>query len=213
MFKHIEITLMVLMLCTGFTTELNSQIDNNQTPQAINTDQSLLINSQIQGKSQEIVSKLNETKTQKTPQEDQKINITYKSFDVPNIDTSFKAYMSYTSINSTTSLQYKLQQKAITDKNGFRILDDKYMVAVGTYYAKTCGEEIIVTLEDGKEINCIVSDIKQDIHTDSKNQHRNGNVVEFIVDINKINSESRKRGDMSYSGLKGNIIDIKKRVE
>lgn len=127
-------------------------------------------------------------------------------------DGEFKSYMSYTAITDEDSMQYKMQEGAWTDENGFRIYDDKYMVAMGTYYAQECGEEFIITLDGGKEIEVIIGDIKQDAHTDLNNQYveHNGNIVEFIVDISALDDLSKKMGDVSYSGLEGAIVKIEK---
>ena len=125
---------------------------------------------------------------------------------------SFKTYMGYKTITNKNSKQYEMQQKAYTDENGFRIYDDCYMVAMGTYYAKECGVKFAVTLEDGTEFYVITGDIKQKIHTNETNQYvpHNGNIIEFIVDTKKIPSTCRKMGDMSYAGLRGGIIKIER---
>ena len=127
----------------------------------------------------------------------------------------FKSYMSYTSITNTESQQYKMQEEAWTNEDGFRVYNDKYMVAMGTYYAQECGEEFIITLEDGKEIEVVIGDIKQDAHTDYNNQYveHNGNIVEFIVDMSVLDDTSKKMGDVSYSGLEGAIVKIEKIIK
>ena len=43
-------------------------------------------------------------------------------FDVPEADTGFKAYMDFRSIKDRTTAQYRLQQEAWTDEQGFRRL-------------------------------------------------------------------------------------------
>ena len=142
--------------------------------------------------------------------------IEYLSMNIPReTDGSFKTYMSYKSITNTNSEQWKLQQEAYTNNDGFRMIDGKYMIAIGTYYSKKCGEEFKITLSSGKEIMAIVGDIKQDAHTNATHQYvtYNGNIVEFIVDTEKISSLSKKMGDMSYSGLEGSIIKIEKLVQ
>ena len=90
----------------------------------------------------------------------------------------FKTYMSYQTITNRASEQYALQQQAIT-VNGFRMIKDRYLIAVGTYYAQQCGELLDITLDDGTIIKCIVGDIKQDKHTDDGNQYVvcNGNII------------------------------------
>lgn len=128
------------------------------------------------------------------------------------ISGSFKSYMDYRCITNRSSKQWELQQSAYTDNKGFRMIDDKYLVAMGSYYTNSCGEELIITLDTGKTINVITGDVKQDIHTNNTNQYvvHNGNIVEFIVDTSILSSLSRKMGDVSYSGLEGDIIKIEK---
>lgn len=139
-----------------------------------------------------------------------------KELSLPlNVDGSFKTYMSYKTITDKDSKQYQMQQNAWTNDDGFRIYNDCFMVAVGTFYAEECGKKLIITLENGTCINVITGDIKQDIHTDKNNQYveTNGNIVEFIVDKNKLNDLTRKMGDVSYSGLEGSIIKIEEVLE
>lgn len=118
--------------------------------------------------------------------------------------------MDYRTITNKSSVQYAMQLEALTDENGFRKYDDRFMVAVGTAYASECGIKINITLEDGTVINCITGDIKADIHTDPTNTHipHNGNIVEFIVDTKTISDICRKMGDMSYAGIHGGIVKL-----
>lgn len=60
----------------------------------------------------------------------------------------------------------------------------------------------------------MVGDIKQDIHTDANNQYvtMNGNIMEFIVDVDKLDELTKKLGDVSNSGLEGVIIKIEEVV-
>lgn len=131
-----------------------------------------------------------------------------------DVSGEFKTYMSYQAITNKESDQYVLQQQAVT-VNGFRMVDDRYLIAVGTHYAKQCGIKLDVTLDDGSVVKCIVGDIKQDIHTDSNNQYviHNGNIVEFIVDVKSLNDKARLTGDVSYAGMDGEIIKIERIFE
>lgn len=138
------------------------------------------------------------------------------SFNIPDAARSFKSWMDYRTITAKNSLQYKLQQSAITDSNGFRryLSDDGnyyYMIALGTYYTGyQCGKLFRITLDNGESFEAITGDVKADIHTDANNQHRNGNVVEFIVDTRTISDDCSVMGDMSYAGehFKGKIAKI-----
>lgn len=140
---------------------------------------------------------------------------------IPDYDTSFKSYMSYKCITDKSSNQYKLQQKAYTDDMGLRKVDDYYLVAMGTYYSDTIGDKFRITLEGDKTFNVMIGDIKADIHTDKNNMYSavynsNGkfisaNVLEFIVDTNKIDKSVRRLGSVNaYDDFKGNIIKIER---
>lgn len=138
--------------------------------------------------------------------EEARISLEVPMDDVSN--TGFKAYMDYRALTNRASTQYSLQQDAYTNEAGFRMYDGYYMVALGTFYAQSAGEKFHIVLDSGVEFDVITGDIKSDAHTDSKHQHRNGNIVEFIVDTKLISRECRVRGDMSYAGFEGKILEI-----
>lgn len=136
-----------------------------------------------------------------------------ESLAVPTGDTGFKAYMDWKAITNKKSPQYRLQQQAVTDANGFRRLADDYMVAMGTYYARSCGERFRIELDSGAVFTVIISDIKSDRHTDASHRYTQAgggrkNVIEFIVDQKSIPKACRQAGDMSAAGLEGNILSI-----
>jgi len=139
----------------------------------------------------------------------------YISVGLPeDADGSFKTYMDYKKITDKSSKQWHLQQLAYTDSEGFRKFNGSYLVAVGTYYADEVGKEFRVTLDSGIVFHAMVGDIKQDIHTDANNQYvtMNGNIMEFIVDVDKLDELTKKLGDVSNSGLEGAIIKIEEVV-
>ncbi len=122
----------------------------------------------------------------------------YADYDTPS-DNSFKSYMDYRTITDTTSMQYELQKQANTDGYGMRMVDDRYCVAVGSYYSTTVGQAVDIIMKSGNIIHCIVADLKQDIHTDSTNrQNPNGSIVEFLVDTDVLHGRIQKTGDISY---------------
>lgn len=137
-----------------------------------------------------------------------KEDINFIKYDTPD-DDSFKSYMDYRTLSDKTSLQYDLQQQAYTDLlTGIRMVDNRYLIAVGSYYTTEIGIHIDVIMNNGIVIQCILGDVKNDKHTDSTNrQNPNGSVVEFIVDVNSINSIVKKQGDVSYAheDFKGEI--------
>lgn len=143
------------------------------------------------------------------PMEDK--TLVYREYGLPTkANGSFKSYMDYETITAPSSRQFALKRLAVTDENGFRRINGKYVVAMGTYYADRVGKEFKISLSTGQQIWVIIGDIKQDIHTDPKHQYipRNGNIVEFIVDEDKLNADTLYHGDISYSGIKGSIVKI-----
>ena len=141
------------------------------------------------------------------------------TYELPNLDTSFKTYMDYRCITDTDSMQYKLQQNAWTDEDGLRRLGEAYMVAMGTYYADECGKTFEVTFDTDEKILVVVGDIKEDCHTDKTNRYspvydNNGNfisanVLEFIVDTKTMSRHTKRLGTVEYCGnLQGNIVSI-----
>lgn len=134
-----------------------------------------------------------------------------------HIDTSFKAYMDYRCITDTNSMQYELQQMAYTDERGFRRIGDDYLVALGTYYTDQCGDRFLITLDSGVEFSIMIGDIKDDRHTDTSNRYlpmsdSQGNVVEFIVNTDNMESYALQLGDVSILGLEGQIVSVEKIV-
>lgn len=135
----------------------------------------------------------------------------YNDYDVPN-NNGMKSYMDYRAITSVESNQYKLQQIANTDEDGIRKVNDRYCIAVGSYYTTNIGQYIDVELENGSIIYGILADCKDDKHTDSKNQiHINdGSVIEFVVDTNYLDVMAMKMGDISYiNNWNSKVVNIK----
>lgn len=127
-------------------------------------------------------------------------------------DGSFKTYMSYKLISNMTSDQFKLQQQAYTDEYGFRRVGDAYCIALASAYGTEIGTRYYIVLETGVEFIGILSDCKQNIHTDSTNKYieKNGNIIEWIVDTDKMDNLSKKMGDVSYAGFEGGVVSIER---
>jgi len=143
-------------------------------------------------------------------QEDKEL-YTYNTLELPTEATGeFKTYMDYRKITDKTSKQWNLQQLATTNEKGFRVFNGRYLVAVGSYYANEVGKELKITLDNGFVFYAMVGDIKMDIHTDANNQYVpiNGNIVEFIVDTDKLDPMTKKLGDVSNLGFEGKIVKI-----
>lgn len=140
----------------------------------------------------------NEALLKKTEEIQKSIEPVYTDYDTPP-SNSFKSYMDYRTITDTTSKQHELQKQADTNWCGMRIIDEKYCIAVGSYYSTTVGQAVDIIMENGNTIHCIVADLKQDIHTDVTNsQNPNGSVIEFLVDTDILHRQIQKAGDISY---------------
>ena len=132
--------------------------------------------------------------------EEIEINIEYTSYDVPK-STGFKSYMDYRTVTNKTSNQYKLINLYTNTGNyGIRMVDDRYCIAVGTYFTTEIGQYLDLILENGTIIPCVLTDIKADIHTDSSNimTLANGCVSEFVVDTKSLHTTAKRMGDISY---------------
>ena len=142
--------------------------------------------------------------------------------EIPDEDTSFKSYMSYNTITNKKSTQYKMQQEAWTDEYGLRRYGDAYMVAMGTFYAQSCGEYFNITLESGESFLVVTGDIKSDKHTDDRNMYspvyidgkmKYANILEFIVDTSAMSRSVRRSGNIGtidyFSGQIKSIERVK----
>lgn len=130
-------------------------------------------------------------------------------YDVPS-NSSFKSYMSYKTITSKNSRQYKLQTECVTDEHGLRTYNGRYAVALGNGFHIKVGDYVDVELSTGEVLNCVVGDVKQNCHTDGSNMQvaHNGNVVEFIVDSN-LDRKAKSAGDISkIPGFEGYVKTI-----
>ena len=98
---------------------------------------------------------------------------------------SIHTYMGWQMITDRSSKQYKLRQAAGMkfDKEGFAMIDGRYVVAVTSTFGEV-GDYIDVVLADGTILKCIIGDIKsQKDQGCNKWGHNNGEcVVEFVVD-------------------------------
>lgn len=138
-------------------------------------------------------------------------SIEFVNCDVP-INNTIKSYMDYRTITSTVSNQYKLQKSsAYTGDYGIRMVNGRYCVVVGSYYTTTIGQYIDIELENGKVIQGVLSDCKDDRHTDATNRiNPNGSVLEFVVDTDYLDKTAMKMGDISYvNGWDSKIVNIK----
>ena len=131
-------------------------------------------------------------------------------YQVPNIDTTFKSYTYYTAL-SKRSIQWKLQEKAYTDENGLRKIEDYFLVAMGSYYSTRIGDCFRITTDTGATFKVMLCDSKANKHTDSKNMYtlENNCMVEFYVDKTNFNLLPKIRGTLSvFPQFDGSIIKV-----
>ena len=148
--------------------------------------------------------------------------VEYTSLGVPNINSSFKTWMSYKAVTDKTSPQYKLiNTYGRVDNEGFMryssekelgIDQDYYMIALGSYYGTTIGTKYRITLVTGEVFYGVLADCKADRDTNKTNQYAgNNDVVEFIVDTKKLNSKVRYHGNANvYAPLRGSVAKIER---
>lgn len=148
--------------------------------------------------------------------------INYIPFNVPNIDSSFKAYMDYRKITSKSSDQYKfIQENAWVDDSGFMRCradegaeSDYYLIALGSYYGTEIGTKYRITTDTGNVFYGVLADCKDDKHTNDTNQYTivgNDNVVEFLVDEKTLDKEVKYHGTADkIESLSGEILNIEK---
>lgn len=124
-----------------------------------------------------------------------------------------KTYMDYRKITDRSSKQYRLQLRATTnEENGLRMLRNRFMIAIGSYFGCKVGQYVDVVLSDGEVLNCIVGDAKQDIHTDSSNLHGlNGDTVEFIVNETVLKETTPVIGNISDVSevFDGKVVELR----
>ena len=149
---------------------------------------------------------------EKTEEPEKKETISRIPYSIPAEENGAKRWMDYRTITSKSSKQWRIQQEAWTDEFGFRRVGDAYCIAMGTYYTMQGGVTFEITLDSGFSFQGVISDIKRDRDTDSTNRHKDGNVVEFIIDKNVIPRDAKVMGDMSYGGtpMRGKITAINK---
>ena len=146
----------------------------------------------------------------------------YTNMGVPNVNSSFKTWMDYRAVTNTRSPQYKFIRKwGWCDSQGFMrasgerdlgITDDYYLIALGSYYGTTIGTKYKITTSTGKVFYGVLADCKANRHTNSTNQYaRNKDIVEFLVDRNKLNKAVKRAGSANvYTPLNGSIAKIER---
>lgn len=146
-----------------------------------------------------------ETSTPETIAPTEPLKPNFKVIEVPEKyqkRSIFKSYEDYRLITSTNTPHYKLQNSyAYTGKDGVRMVNGRYCIALGSYFEKTIGQYIDIVLANGTVIECILGDQKSDAHTAWPHvAHGDGSVVEFIID--------KKVMDPYVVRTTGNVSDL-----
>lgn len=142
---------------------------------------------------------------------------------IPPGNTDWYALEPYTSIDNERSSQYALQQMCTTGiSTGIRLYEDSegelyYCAALGSAYGRDIGDAWEVTLDNGESFRIIYADYKDDGKTEffghpcrNAREQPCTNVIEFIVEWEKLPSEVRTGGSMSkLEWCDGNIIEMK----
>lgn len=142
---------------------------------------------------------------------------------IPPGNTDWYALEPYTTINNKRSSQYALQQMCSTGlSTGIRLYEDSegelyYCAALGSAYGRNIGDAWEVTLDNGESFRIIYADYKDDGKTEffgrpcrNAREQPCTNVIEFIVEWEKLPPEVRTGGSMSkLEWCDGNIIEMK----
>lgn len=114
----------------------------------------------------------------------------YTEYDI-DVYPGVKTIESYTAFGSRTP-QAALQDAASDDELGFRRINNRYLVALGSRFTEDVGQYFDLVLENGTVIPCMLSDQKADEDTDPTNTYTISNgswcCSEFCVDLPVIKS-------------------------
>lgn len=133
------------------------------------------------------------------------------SMHVPSEISNFKSYMDYRTI--TRGAQLELQKQAYTDANGCRKVGNYFCIALGSYYGSEIGAKYRIHLSDGTSFLGILADQKADKDTNATNQYTiyNRDIIEFIVDTNRLPSAVQLSGSLSsLEKFEGKVVGIDK---
>lgn len=130
---------------------------------------------------------------------------------VTGLSHSFKPYTDYRCYNIKASRNYKLQQLAVTDIYGLRVVKDsaeeeRWCVALGTAWAgahqDSIGNCVDIYMENGAVLKCVLADVKRTedtVNRENRYGATNNDLVEFVVDTPKLVNEAKIRGNISFA--------------
>ncbi len=142
------------------------------------------------------------------------VSQTFTDYEAPDISSNNKTYMRFQNLGYNTGNKQSALSRgayAYTGDYQMRMVDGRYLVALGTYYTSTIGQYVDIMLEDGTVLPCILGDVKSDTHTDETRRYQkwDKSVLEFIVDSPIITHGADKYDYFhAVTGLNGNFSDV-----
>ncbi|MDF9825849.1 hypothetical protein M2475_002240 [Breznakia sp. PF5-3] len=140
----------------------------------------------------------------------------YTSVDVCGYLSSKKTYMDYRAIHPSSAQMYIINTYTNLNDDGLLTTTDGFIaVALGSTYGEL-GSKYRVTTDTGKVFKVIKVDEKSDAHTTNGCQDSSGAIIEFVIDINRVNAaypQVTRDGDLNaLDQFNGNIVKIEKYV-
>jgi len=140
----------------------------------------------------------------------------YKTYPSPN-DNTFKSYEDSECITDNVGIaQGRLKKKYHLDyHSGVWMVGNRYCIAIGSYYTKKIGVKVDLVLSlNGRKhtLKCITADSKADKDTINNHKvHKDGSIVEFVVNTSYLPKMVTLTGDVSYADkkFKGKVKKIK----
>jgi len=132
-----------------------------------------------------------------------------REYEIPNqfAKNGTYYYTGFKSFENTSEITYGkagwLNSISTTNEDGFQILHNRYLVALGTHFDLELGQYFDIVLENGTVIPCMLGDTKADVDTDNSNilTVNSRCMSEFIVNGSELPERIKISGDISsYSG-------------
>ena len=114
-------------------------------------------------------------------------DVAYTDYEAPVLDSDSKTFMRFQKLGYNEGNKQSAICRgsyAYTGDYCIRMVDGRYLIALGTYYTSTIGQYVDIVLENGTVLPCILGDVKSPTHTDDTNRYQrwDKSVMEFIVD-------------------------------
>ncbi len=149
-----------------------------------------------------------ENKEQLQTYEWSEILIEKKRYQLPSSytkDGTTYSYEGFKTFEDTNKITFgeagQINRNSTTNELGIQTLNDRYLVAVGTYFNLQIGQYFDLVLENGTVIPCVLGDTKADVDTCNSNiftVHSNC-MSEFIVQTDALPNEVQQKGDISFA--------------